>query len=181
MLIPLNVLSLILQVLDDLAPKTRLEPLLRLSMICDHWSIVPYSLIIPFYDDPTEAPARSGGSADIWRSGYHSREVAVKVLKVRPTTGSDRTKRVGCLHRFCLMTWADPALQMFCREVVMWKALHHPNILPLLGVTMTDTRFVMVSEWMTNGTINEFVKLHPNADRFELVCHPCNGPIFTFR
>ena len=27
----------------------------------------------------------------------------------------------------------------------------------------------MVSEWMVNGTINEFVKADPDADRLELV------------
>ena len=51
-----------------------------------------------------------------------------------------------------------------------WKALHHPNVLPLLGVTMSETRFVMVSEWMVNGNINEFVKADINADRLALVC-----------
>jgi hypothetical protein len=53
---------------------------------------------------------------------------------------------------------------------VTWKALRHPNVLPLLGVMMTENRFVMVSEWMVKGNINEFVKAGTNADRFELVC-----------
>jgi len=51
-----------------------------------------------------------------------------------------------------------------------WKGLRHPNVLPLLGVTMTKNRFVIVSEWMKNGDINEFVKKHANANRLELVC-----------
>ena len=51
----------------------------------------------------------------------------------------------------------------------MWKALRHPNILPLVGVTMTETQFAMVSEWMANGNVNEFVKAHPDADRLGLV------------
>ena len=50
-----------------------------------------------------------------------------------------------------------------------WNALHHPNVLPLLGVTMDARRFAMVSEWMINGNINEFVKAHGDANRFELV------------
>jgi len=37
---------------------------------------------------------------------------------------------------------------------------------------MTKTQFGMVSEWMANGSINEFVKAHPNADRFGLVGLP---------
>ena len=34
---------------------------------------------------------------------------------------------------------------------------------------MMNSRFAMVSEWMINGNINEFIKLHAEADRFELV------------
>ena len=48
--------------------------------------------------------------------------------------------------------------------------LRHPNILPLLGVTMSESRFVMVSEWMVRGNINDFVKVDPEADRFGPVC-----------
>ena len=54
-----------------------------------------------------------------------------------------------------------------------WKNLHHPNVLPLLGVTMTENRLVMVSEWMVNGNIKEFTKAGVNTDRLGLVCfHP---------
>ena len=50
-----------------------------------------------------------------------------------------------------------------------WNALHHPNVLPLLGVTMTEGRFVMVSDWMVNGNINQFVKSNIDADWLKLV------------
>jgi serine/threonine protein kinase len=52
---------------------------------------------------------------------------------------------------------------------VTWKTLRHPNVLPLLGVTMTEDRFAMVSEWMASGSISEFVELHADADRLKLV------------
>ena len=68
-------------------------------------------------------------------------------------------------------------IQRFCREVVTWKALRHPNVLPLLGVTMTETRFVMMSEWMTKGNINEFLKTDSTADRLGLVCFSFKFPI----
>jgi len=60
-------------------------------------------------------------------------------------------------------------VQMFCKEVVTWKSLRHPNVLPLLGVTMGKKVFAMVSEWMINGNINEFVEAHRDANRFALV------------
>ena len=52
---------------------------------------------------------------------------------------------------------------------MVWSALRHSNVLPLLGATMADGRYVMVSEWMVNGNINEFAEAHPDADRLGLV------------
>ena len=50
-----------------------------------------------------------------------------------------------------------------------WRALRHPNILPLLGVTVAENQFVMVSEWMSNGNIMQFTKEYTNVDRLQLV------------
>ena len=50
-----------------------------------------------------------------------------------------------------------------------WKTLHHQNVLPLLGATMSNSQFEMASEWMANGNINEFLKVHGDVNRFELV------------
>ena len=50
-----------------------------------------------------------------------------------------------------------------------WKVLRDQNVLPLLGVMMSDNQLVMVSEWMANGNINEFVITHRDANRFKLV------------
>ena len=61
------------------------------------------------------------------------------------------------------------ASQGFCREVVAWKHLRHPNILPLIGVTFGESHFAMVSEWMGNGNVNEFVRKDPDANRTALV------------
>ena len=42
----------------------------------------------------------------------------------------------------------------------MWKNLSHPNVLNLIGIpdTLEDGRFSMVSEWMANGNITEYVR-----------------------
>jgi serine/threonine protein kinase len=34
---------------------------------------------------------------------------------------------------------------------------------------MDKNQFIMVSEWMANGNINEFIKSNRDIDRFELV------------
>jgi len=64
---------------------------------------------------------------------------------------------------------------MFYKEAIVWKSLHHPNVVPLLGVLKDwfGHRFAMVSEWMTNGSINAFVKAHEDVNRFKLVRFLC--------
>ena len=62
--------------------------------------------------------------------------------------------------------------QKFCKEVLMWKSLDHKNVLPLLGATMSDNTLTMISEWMVNGNINEFINAHGSVNRFELVRPP---------
>jgi hypothetical protein len=42
----------------------------------------------------------------------------------------------------------------------------------LLGVTVSERRFAMVSEWMEYGNINEFVEKDRHVNRIELVHHP---------
>ena len=53
----------------------------------------------------------------------------------------------------------------------MWKSIQHPNVLQLLGATI-GRRFTIISEWMDNGNINEFIKEHESVNRFELVGPP---------
>jgi serine/threonine protein kinase len=54
----------------------------------------------------------------------------------------------------------------------MWRFLQHPNVLPLIGVMMSQNRFAMVSEWMENGDINDFIEEHPDVNRLKLVGPP---------
>jgi len=140
-----------------------------LYKICGRQALLPRSLGIPLCYDPTEAPLRCGGFADVWKGTHRGQEVAAKALRVRSTNDFERIRKVGCPRFVCKSIDRRP-VQGFCREVVAWGALHHPNVLPLLGVTMSENQLVMVAEWMEKGNINEFVKADPNADRLELVC-----------
>ena len=46
---------------------------------------------------------------------------------------------------------------------------------------MTENQFVLVSEWMANGNINEFVKANPDADQLGLVRSSFNASTLTCR
>ena len=58
---------------------------------------------------------------------------------------------------------------MFSREILIWGQLKNDNILPLLGIMSMDGVPCMVSEWMENGTMNAYLKSHPDANVLELV------------
>ena len=70
-------------------------------------------------------------------------------------------------------------VQRFCKEVVTWKTLRHPNVLPLMGVMISEAHFAIISDWMVNGNISDFVKAHPDANRLELVGFSLSLTIFA--
>jgi len=67
----------------------------------------------------------------------------------------------------------DPvtARQNFHREAHLWSQLHHPNVLPFLGIFLLPPSLhpAMVSEFMTNGTLVDYLGKHPDADRLHLL------------
>ena len=46
---------------------------------------------------------------------------------------------------------------------------------------MTEAQFAIVSDWMANGNINEFVKENPDAERLPLVWLSFEISLFTSR
>ena len=65
-------------------------------------------------------------------------------------------------------------------EAIMWKRLHHKNIVPLLGITTAPLQ--LVSKWMPDGNLMEHIGKHSDANQPDLVSVPpiplC--PILTF-
>ena len=59
---------------------------------------------------------------------------------------------------------------MFYKEAAMWRHLDHPNILPLLGVTLSP--YQLVSNWMPGGDLSDYIEANPGADRLGLVRIP---------
>ena len=57
--------------------------------------------------------------------------------------------------------------QQFCGAAVMWKGLKHQNIVSFIGVELNPMQFVI--EWMPNGTLGEYLKKNPGANRIGLV------------
>ncbi|KAF9780834.1 kinase-like domain-containing protein, partial [Thelephora terrestris] len=128
--------------------------------LCAGHSLLPRSLRIELGDSLTGTPLYYGGFGDVWKCEHQGRQVAVKVLRMY--ANKDLRK---VTHRFC-------------KEFITWKSLHHPNVLPLLGVIMSKNRFAMVSEWLPNGDINEYVEAHQGVNLFELLMGVAEGLIY---
>jgi len=58
----------------------------------------------------------------------------------------------------------------------MWKRISHPNIVPFLGVSEAPAPLSMVSEWMPNGNVRDFIGKNPDTSRLQLVCQPEVAP-----
>ena len=57
--------------------------------------------------------------------------------------------------------------QIFHQVTVVWKHLAHPNIVPLLGATIDPLQ--LISDRMPGGSLTEYIRCHPDADRRSLV------------
>ena len=57
--------------------------------------------------------------------------------------------------------------QTFHQVTVAWKHLTHPNIVPLLGVTIDPLQ--LISDQMPGGNLAGYILSHPNTNRASLV------------
>ncbi|KAG2118945.1 kinase-like domain-containing protein [Suillus discolor] len=101
------------------------------------------------------------GSADIWEGLYLNEEkVAIKILRA-----------VHC---------EPQTLRRFKREVEIWKRVWEADrgehILPFYGFCQNDGPFpYVVSPWMVNGTVDEYIKKYPTVDHYALIKGICEG------
>lgn len=71
------------------------------------------------------------------------------------------------------------AFQEFGREALIWRQLSHPNLLPFYGLYYLDSRLCLVSPWMENGHLLEFLRNAPlDTNRLSLVSEDCSDATF---
>ena len=67
---------------------------------------------------------------------------------------------------------SDGPLKRLFHEIVIWRRLTHPNVLPVLGISPKLFPLCIVSEWMIDGNIMDFTLNHPEVNRLRLVRRP---------
>ena len=63
---------------------------------------------------------------------------------------------------------SDPD-QRFYHEVVGWKHMSHPNVVPFLGISETLFPFCIISPWLSGGNILEYIRRYRGVNRLHLV------------
>ncbi|PBK78438.1 hypothetical protein ARMSODRAFT_998509 [Armillaria solidipes] len=117
-------------------------------------NIVPSSFSCRDVTREGENPIWGGGFSDIWKGRLHNTQVCLKVLRIF-ISGEDRAK----------------VIRDFCQEVLVWRQLQHPNVLPFLGVSedLFAPSYCLISPWMVNGNIMSYLQAHPDHDRLTSV------------
>ncbi|QRV89048.1 Tyrosine kinase catalytic domain protein [Ceratobasidium sp. AG-Ba] len=99
------------------------------------------------------------------------------VFRGRLATGKRIAIKCPRLH-----LWQDAAtgkvLKRVVREIHAWSCLNHPNILELLGLAQFRGQIAMVSPWMNNGSLLEYINRNPSVDRYTLLLGVSDGVVY---
>ncbi|KAJ2925785.1 hypothetical protein H1R20_g11314, partial [Candolleomyces eurysporus] len=74
--------------------------------------------------------------------------------------------------------------QLLIRETIIWYNHPHPNLLPFEGVFRPDNDFgkvYLVSPFLVNGTVVQYLKKHPNVRRLLLLLDALSGLSYLHR
>ncbi|KAJ7490138.1 kinase-like domain-containing protein [Mycena galericulata] len=121
---------------------------------------LPSSLFITGVTGREDHPTFAGGFGDIYRANIGSKTVALKHMR----------------HFLQASDLRDIRLKL-CREALVWKDLHHPNILTFIGIDRESfpTSLCMVSPWMEHGTVLNYLKDHGRENVGKLLFEVAQG------
>ena len=125
--------------------------------------------------EPVKSKHYFGGTfGDVYTSVYQGKPVALKMLRTFQAQ-VDRSKIYKVIIRFlCLRVCQSlmNVLKRFCKEALIWQKLEHEFVLPFLGIDAENfpRQPCMVSPWMVNGTLVQFLKKNPKCNLDRMVC-----------
>ncbi|KAG8925566.1 hypothetical protein FRC00_003858, partial [Tulasnella sp. 408] len=99
----------------------------------------------------TNVPTWSGGAADVFKATH-------------PQLGALALKRPrGACHP------GSGGYKQIEKEAAIWKDLIHPNVLRFIALYEREGAFYIVSPFLHNGTVPEYLSKNPDADRASLI------------
>ncbi|KAF8707771.1 kinase-like protein, partial [Rhizoctonia solani] len=103
----------------------------------------------------------TGGSfGDVWKGElYSGNKVAIKAWRSSEIDNHDYK-----------------TLKRATREIFYWSRMKHDNIHQLMGIIIFKGAFLgMVSEWMDNGNLREYILRNPRVDRYQMAIQVASG------
>ncbi|KAJ3558151.1 hypothetical protein NM688_g1090 [Phlebia brevispora] len=109
-----------------------------------------------------ETYVAGGTFGDVYRATYRGSPVALKRMKLLGP-GNDKA------HRTLERVAAVYTFKSLLNEILLWRQLSHPNIMPLIGVQRASSEaeiasfssiptYSIVMPWMFNGTIRHYLE-----------------------
>ncbi|KAH7919823.1 kinase-like protein [Leucogyrophana mollusca] len=149
-----SLLDLIQKLLDSFdLDETRSFLIKILVELSKRSGLYPQRLVLPNID--IRGNQVNGGTfGDVWKGDLNGRPIAVKKMRV---FGSRRVRAL---------------MKVYTREAVLWAQLSSPYVLPFCGVYLTNEtspRACLVSPWMDDGNLPQYLKNNPQADRLQLM------------
>ncbi|EEB94487.1 hypothetical protein MPER_06690, partial [Moniliophthora perniciosa FA553] len=139
------------QSLLDLLQSLRTSILKAILRLSRQSNLYPQCLTVDKIRQLGEHPVASGGFGEIWMGEVEGLQqvVCLKVVKLYLTSDIEKV------------------LKKFVREAIVWRQLDHPNLLPFLGLyylTSSRQRLCLISPWMENGNLVQFLERTPRSD-----------------
>ncbi|KAF8990025.1 hypothetical protein BDQ17DRAFT_1372489 [Cyathus striatus] len=107
-------------------------------------------------------PVTSGYFGEIFQGEINGRNLALKVFKLYANE----------------MDKINDLFKGFYKEAILWRYLVHPNLLPFYGIYQlgdTGGRICLVSPWMSNGNICQYLQRYPDTNRQHLIMDIARG------
>ena len=153
--VPHSPLAQVLCEISDSSSVPFREPLDELKRICGISNVLPKAC--------TLSDSLLGC---VYEGTFNGSKVRVRRVRTHPKGDPQKVKEV-CTPRHVFRLPGAHRPQTFHQVAVVWKYLKHPNIVPLLGVTLDPPQ--LISDRMPGGDLTEYIMSHPDTDRISLV------------
>ncbi|KAG8720610.1 hypothetical protein FRC09_009274 [Ceratobasidium sp. 395] len=105
------------------------------------------------------APYAGGRFGDVWCAVRQDQtRIAIKCLRLHTTSEA-------CVK----------SIKRAARELYYWSKAKHRYVLELTGIAIFRGRLAMISPWMSNGTLQAYIRRNPDVDRWELCKQVAEG------
>ncbi|KAF9642617.1 kinase-like protein [Thelephora ganbajun] len=128
-----------------------------LRKACGIYGLLPSSYTMPqrlalVTTTNMKRPFASGGFSDVWKARGSGGEIfAIKRLRIYEVDDLQRVKK------------------KYCKEVMICRRIRHENVLNIEGVAPELFDFCMVSKWMDNGNMLQYIRTQEEVNRRSLL------------